>query len=93
MISNHPYNTWPLHVKLFTDEAVKGWQDAMDVAMLPLPLGFTCNVELEGVDGKSGYAGSGRQGSIRVKDGNVLHFNARLAPPLQCNQNNLCRYI
>lgn len=69
MISNHPYHTWPLHVKLLTDEAVKGWQDATwDVAMLPLPLGFTCSVELEGIDGKSGNVGTGRHGPIDVKD-------------------------
>lgn len=73
MISNHPYHTWPLHVKLLTDEAVKGWQDATwDVAMLPLPLGFTCSVELEGIDGKSGNVGTGRHGPIDVKDGNVI---------------------
>lgn len=73
MISICPYNTWPLHVKLFTDEAVKWWQAAAeDVGALPLPSGFTCSVELEGVDGKSGIAGSGRQGPISVKDGNVI---------------------
>jgi structure-specific endonuclease subunit SLX1 len=74
MISIHPYSTWPLHVKLFTDEAVKWWQDAAKggVGVLTLPPGFTCNIELEGVDGKSGIVGSGRQGPISVKDGNVI---------------------
>lgn len=37
-----------------------------------LPPGFTCTVELEGVDGKSGRAGSGRQGPISVTDGKPL---------------------
>ncbi|RDB24860.1 Structure-specific endonuclease subunit SLX1 [Hypsizygus marmoreus] len=69
MISNHPYSTWPLHIKLFTEEAVKGWRDATkDTDLLPLPRGFTCSIELEGVDGKSGKVGSGRQGPITVKD-------------------------
>jgi len=80
MISNHPYNTWPLHVKLFTEEAVKGWQDAIkDVVPLPLPSGFTCSIELEGVDGRSGNVGSGRQVPISVKDGDAIHSNALLA--------------
>jgi structure-specific endonuclease subunit SLX1 len=82
MISSHPYHTWPLHVKLFTDEAVKGWQDATkEVATLPLPLGFICSVELEGVDGKSGNVGSGRQGPIGVKDGDVFRPHTLLAFP------------
>lgn len=73
MISIHPYSTWPLHVKLFTNEAVKWWQDAAkDVGVPPLPPGFVCSIELEGVDGKSGNVGSGRQGPISVKDGNVI---------------------
>ncbi|KAF9467364.1 hypothetical protein BDZ94DRAFT_1032958 [Collybia nuda] len=69
MISNHPYITWPLHVKLFTEEAVTGWKDAAKTAgALPLPPGFTCSVELEGIDGRSGKLGSGRKGPINVKD-------------------------
>lgn len=28
MLSTHPYTTWPLHVKLFTDEAIKHWNVA-----------------------------------------------------------------
>ncbi|KAF8904362.1 hypothetical protein CPB84DRAFT_1677351 [Gymnopilus junonius] len=66
MISRHPFNTWPLHVKLFTEEAAQYWRAAED--SLPLPPGFTCSVELEGVDGKSGLPGSGRQGPIIVDD-------------------------
>ncbi|GLB37298.1 putative catalytic subunit of the SLX1-SLX4 structure-specific endonuclease that resolves DNA secondary structures generated during DNA repair and recombination [Lyophyllum shimeji] len=69
MIAHHPYRTWPLHVKLFTEEAVMAWKEATpDIAEAPLPLGFTCSIELEGVDGKSGKAGSGRCGPINVND-------------------------
>ena len=38
----------------------------------PLPPGFTCTLELEGVDGKSGHPGSGRQGPISVNDGKLF---------------------
>lgn len=73
MISNHPYSTWPLHVKLFTKEAVACWTNATkDDNSFPLPPGFTCSIELEGVDGKSGHLGSGRTGPINVKDGSNL---------------------
>ncbi|KAF8813687.1 hypothetical protein BYT27DRAFT_7083185, partial [Phlegmacium glaucopus] len=69
MISRPPFNTWPLHVKLFTHEAHQHWKDSMsgDVAS-PLPPGFTCTLELEGVDGKSGHVGSGRRGPITIND-------------------------
>jgi hypothetical protein len=73
MISKHPFNTWPLHVKLFTEEAVQCWK-AFANADPPLPPGFTCSVELEGVDGKSGHPGSGRQGPIDVDDGRPFLF-------------------
>ncbi len=70
MICLHPYNTWPLHVKLFTKDAVKHWEDAANrPPSLSLPPGFTCRVELEGVNGKSGLVGSGRKGPIDVTDG------------------------
>jgi hypothetical protein len=70
MICLHPYNTWPLHVKLFTKDAVKHWEDAANrPPSLSLPPGFTCRVELEGVNGKSGLIGSGRKGPIDVTDG------------------------
>lgn len=73
MISNHPYNTWPLHIKLFTDEAVRRWNDAnSDVDMPPIPPGFTSSIELEGVDGNSGQLGSGRHGPINVQDGHMF---------------------
>ncbi|KAL5520764.1 SLX1 [Sanghuangporus sanghuang] len=32
MLATHPYSTWPLHVKLFTHEAVKHWAAAADSA-------------------------------------------------------------
>ncbi|KAL5478424.1 SLX1 [Sanghuangporus weigelae] len=32
MLTTHPYSTWPLHVKLFTHEAVKHWAAAADSA-------------------------------------------------------------
>ncbi|TFK44508.1 hypothetical protein BDQ12DRAFT_594993, partial [Crucibulum laeve] len=68
MVSSHPFNRWPLHIKLFTEEAVKCWNDATRNAVVPLPPGFMYTIELEGVDGKSGHPGSGRQGPISVKD-------------------------
>ncbi|KAH9947732.1 hypothetical protein B0H21DRAFT_691270 [Amylocystis lapponica] len=69
MVSSHPYNTWPLHVKLFTSAAVNAWADASAVPHMPrLPDGFTCATELEGVDAKSGHAGSGRTVPIDVTD-------------------------
>ncbi|KAJ7078857.1 hypothetical protein B0H15DRAFT_526893 [Mycena belliarum] len=77
MVSAHPWCTWPLHVKLFTDAAVKGWRNADEKLPLPLPPGFTCATELEGVDGKSGQVGSGRQGPLSVDD--ALFTSAYLA--------------
>lgn len=71
MVSSHPYNTWPLHVKLFTEEAVKAWsENPKNSSFPPLPSGLTVSTELEGVDGKSGKVGSGRVGAIDVTDGN-----------------------
>lgn len=68
MLSVHPYTTWPLHVKLFTRDAVKHWHDAgssvakprskqlstLDSLVSGIPRGLTVSVELEGVDGKTG---------------------------------------
>lgn len=72
MITSSPYNTWPLHVKFFTEEATRAWRDAgKDVPDVDLPLGFTTVKELEGVDGKSGERGSGRKGPIDVTDGEL----------------------
>ena len=67
MMTTHPYKTWPLHVKLFTPEVVKVWEAASRSGQL-LPPGSTVQIELEGVDGKSGQAGSGRSGPIEVTD-------------------------
>ena len=68
MVSFHPYRTWPLHVKLFTEDAVKKWDNAVNKTGV-LPTGLTIIIELEGVDGKSGITGSGRQAPIDVSDG------------------------
>ncbi|KAJ7782909.1 hypothetical protein B0H16DRAFT_1494816 [Mycena metata] len=68
MLATHPWSTWPLHVKLFTEMAVKNWKSAQDKTTLALPPGFTLTVELEGVDGKSGQVGSGRRGPLSVDD-------------------------
>ncbi|TFY69597.1 hypothetical protein EVG20_g3081 [Dentipellis fragilis] len=69
MISCHPYKTWPLHVKFFTEEALKIWDGlSQGTTTPPLPRGFTYQVELEGVDGKSGKVGTGRTGAIDVSD-------------------------
>lgn len=73
MICSHPYNTWPLHVKLFTEEAVKAWKDACaGLDKGTVPPGFTCVTELEGVDGKSGKAGLGRIAPIDTTDSTML---------------------
>jgi len=70
MLCKTPFDTWPLHVKLFTEDAVNGWEAAGKMKNSPpLPPGFTCSVELEGVDGMSGHSGSGRKGPISVDDG------------------------
>ena len=69
MITSHPYNLWPLHVKLFTAEAEKFWgMLAKAPAYRVLPRGLTASVELEGVDGQSGSRGSGRTGPVDVAD-------------------------
>ncbi|EJD51950.1 hypothetical protein AURDEDRAFT_181521 [Auricularia subglabra TFB-10046 SS5] len=67
MLSSHPYNLCPLHVKIFTAEAMRHWGDAAR-STPPLPDGLTVQVELEGVDGKSGKPGTGRTGPIDVMD-------------------------
>lgn len=70
MVSSHPYNTWPLSVTIFTEEAEKAWNNATKAAgMPPLPSGLKVATELEGVDGKSGKTGSGRTDPIDVTDG------------------------
>ncbi|KAL1710386.1 hypothetical protein EV121DRAFT_192957 [Schizophyllum commune] len=75
MITSHPYNLWPLHVKLFTAEAEKFWgMLAKAPAYRVLPRGLTASVELEGVDGQSGSRGSGRTGPVDVAD---THFTSQ----------------
>ncbi len=95
MITRHPFNTWPLHVKLFTEEAVNLWKAASSAkGAPPMPPGFTCSIELEGVDGKSGHPGSGRKGLIAVDDGrssSFIHTSLqifRLFFPLQAEFTN-----
>ncbi|TFK25543.1 hypothetical protein FA15DRAFT_668424 [Coprinopsis marcescibilis] len=109
MIRTQPFSFWPLHVKLFTEEAVVVWggcdkadksessiveQDYLvnlglvskpangkgkskaTLAPSPFPTGFTCVVELEGVDGRSGHKfGSGRVGPLEDTD---EHFTSRI---------------
>ena len=72
MIASHPYSNWPLHVKLFNTEAVRAWEGA-GRGNAQLPMGFTCAIELEGVDGKKAdlHVGSGRRGPIDVSDGKL----------------------
>jgi structure-specific endonuclease subunit SLX1 len=73
MVTAHPYNMWPLHVKFFTSTSKKAWDEA--TVSQPLPPGMTFMEEYEGVDGKSGLPGSGRVGPIDVTDGK------KFAPP------------
>ncbi|KAF8752335.1 Structure-specific endonuclease subunit SLX1 [Rhizoctonia solani] len=73
MLSVAPYSTWPLHVKIFTDEAKNIWDEICRVDTNgPLPEGSTVSVELEGVDGRAYVPVSRRTqmrtGPIDVKD-------------------------
>ena len=67
MVTAHPYNMWPLHIKFFTSASKKAWDEA--TVSQSLPPGMTLTEEYEGVDGKSGLPGSGRVGPIDVTDG------------------------
>ena len=67
MICCSPYNTWPLHVKIFRPEALKEWENATK-AIPDMPPGFTVSVELEGVDGNGLGDDSGWGGPIDVRD-------------------------
>ena len=69
MVTTHPYNVWPLHVKFFTTMSKKAWDKA--IVSQPLPAGMTFTEEYEGVDGRSGLPGSGRVGPIDITDGRV----------------------
>ncbi|KAI0791500.1 hypothetical protein BC629DRAFT_366397 [Irpex lacteus] len=77
MVASHPYNTWPLRVKLFTEEAQKHWTTASKTTNLPPA--FTFSVELEGVDGCSGNPGSGRTEPIDVTDREFVENHLRKA--------------
>ncbi|TBU53631.1 hypothetical protein BD310DRAFT_138826 [Dichomitus squalens] len=80
MVSSHPYNTWPLSVKIFTAEAEKAWIIAGKAnGMPPLPIGIEVATEFEGVDGKSGITGSGRTGPIDVTDAQFTSEHLRKA--------------
>lgn len=73
MLGLSPWSNWPLHVKIFTQEAVQAWNNAAYEKPDPdfsLPRGLTYSIELEGVDGKraSENVGSGRTGSIDISD-------------------------
>ena len=67
MLTVPPYNTWPLQVKLYSDEVHQLWKE-VDRISPPLPYRCTTSIELEGVDGQSGLKGSGRNGPIDVLD-------------------------
>lgn len=77
MVTTHPYNTWPLHVKFFTNTSKKAWDEA--AVSQPPPSGMTFTEEYEGVDGKSGLFGSGRVEPIDVTDGKKIHITSGLA--------------
>jgi structure-specific endonuclease subunit SLX1 len=75
MVANHPYTTWPLHVRFFTEEAERIWREC-SASAASLPPGFSTTIEVEGVDGKSGKTGTGRTGPIDVTDSeSVTTFN------------------
>lgn len=104
MICSHPYSTWPLRVALFTEEASKAWKDASTSLISKnavLPVGFTCTLELEGVDGQSGKQGAGRKVPIDVTDSSfttdhLSKWTTLLAAkqPLQCSvcRQAICTY-
>jgi structure-specific endonuclease subunit SLX1 len=74
MVATMPYSNWPLHLKLYSEEAVKAWEyyEKLQASRYPLPHGFTISIELEGVDGKSGKPGTGRTGPVDFMDGGWL---------------------
>jgi hypothetical protein len=74
MLGLPPWSNWPLHVKIFTLEAVEAWRDAEHAKPdrdFMLPHGFTGSVELEGMDGSKAFenVGSGRTKPIDISDG------------------------
>ncbi|RPD61793.1 hypothetical protein L227DRAFT_562759 [Lentinus tigrinus ALCF2SS1-6] len=90
MVSSHPYNTWPLSVTLFTEDAEKAWNNAAKAAgMPPLPSSLKVTTELEGVDGKSGKPGLGRTEPIDVTDGTFTSEHLRKASTVFSPDNAL----
>jgi hypothetical protein len=78
MLNVAPYCTWPLHIKIFTEEAKNLWDEIHKVeANEPIPEGFTMSVEFEGVDGRAFVPVSRRTqmrtGPIDVKD-SMFHY-------------------
>lgn len=90
MINSHPYSTWPLHVKLFTTEAVHAWNNAAKTYP-SLPRGFKSSIELEGVDGKkeSIHVGSGRTGPIDIHDTIFIKQHLETASKLRAIQSKV----
>lgn len=70
MLNTIPYSNWPLHIKFFSKDAVMAWESAARVYPA-LPRGFTCSVEVEGVDGKRGVGGGGGEGIGSVGGGSA----------------------
>ncbi|CAE6365126.1 unnamed protein product [Rhizoctonia solani] len=73
MLHVAPYSTWPLHIKIFTQEAKNIWDEIHRLEIHePLPEGLTVSVELEGVDGRAyvpvSQRSQMRMGPIDVKD-------------------------
>ncbi|KZT08098.1 uncharacterized protein LAESUDRAFT_649754 [Laetiporus sulphureus 93-53] len=78
MLGFHPYNTWPLHVKLFTEDAITAWLNAWDEAhTFELPAGFTCSIEVKGVDRKPRVRGSSDAGSLDISDAQFTSSHLR----------------
>ncbi|KAF8336422.1 uncharacterized protein EI90DRAFT_3045698 [Cantharellus anzutake] len=84
-----PYNSWPLHVKIFHPEAVNEWNKAAKV-IPDLPKGLQVTIELEGVDGKSGAIGSGRNGAIDVMDTQFTERHLEKFDDVQRSDSHAC---
>ncbi|KAH7106977.1 hypothetical protein BKA62DRAFT_223979 [Auriculariales sp. MPI-PUGE-AT-0066] len=89
LVSSHPYTLWPLHVKLFTPEAMEDWGAAAR-STPDLPRNLTVQIELEGVDAHSGRTGSGRTGPIDVSDGLFTREHLNKFQRMQTNSKAHC---
>ena len=94
MLPMPPYNTWPLHVKIFTEEAKKLWDQVQQPGLdTPLPRGFTYTIEYEGVDGKASVASGEKQGTragpIDVKDSTLSEFQ----PEFELTAEHIAKFI